>query len=296
MATAKRFSNVLGQRAQVARARRYLRRHVGDEVALGAVARAAGASMFHLARLYRAVTGETVGRALTRMRIERAADALLELPRRPISSIALEMGFRTPSSLNKAFRAALGVSPTQFRAASAAERRARLARLATDVEVAAPAYELSGPTVRTLDDLRVVYVREQGAYSEISGPLAWAALETRIAGTKLVAGQRIAASYDDPRALASDVLRYDAAVVVGPKVEPPPGTRVAIWPGGSFAVFEHRGDYRFIADAFTQIFARWRRTLALRDAPCLELYCSDPHIVPESRLLAELWVPIQPPR
>ncbi len=292
MATAKRFANVMDHRAQVARARRFLHRHVADDVALAAVARAAGASMYHLARLYRAIAGETVGHALTRMRIEQAAAALTQAPRRPVSAIALETGFRTPSSLNKAFRAALGMSPTEFRAATADERRDRLARLVV-VQAEPPAYVLSGPVIRQAAAMRVVYVRELGPYAEVSGPLAWAMLETRIAATPLVAGQRISASYDDPKRVVGDALRYDAGVIVGPGVAAPPGTRVSTWAGGAFAVYEHRGDYRFIADAFRQIFAEWPRGRTVRDAPCLELYCSDPHAVPAARLMAELWVPIE---
>jgi AraC family transcriptional regulator len=280
----------MDHRVQVARARRFLRSHVGDDVQLATVARAAGASMFHLARLYRALTGDTVGRALTRMRIERAAHRLAESSNRSISAIALEVGFRTPSSLNKAFRAALDMSPTAFRSASPAARRTALRTL----EVAPPdepAYTLAKPRIERAGAMRVVYVREQGAYSGVSGPLAWATLEVRIAATPLVACQRVAASYDDPDTVASDSLRYDAGVIVGPDVVAPPGTQLATWPGGTFAVFDYRGDYRFIADAFREIFAT-HRPPKRRDAPCVELYRNDPSATQIDALLTELWIPI----
>jgi AraC family transcriptional regulator len=274
----------LDHRAQVARARRFLRAHVGDDVQLAMVARVAGASMFHLARLYRAITGDTIGRALTRMRIERAAARLVELPARSVSSIALEVGFGTPSSLDKAFRAALGVSPTAFRRASVRKRREALRAL----EVAPPeepAYELAKPRIVRGEAMRVVYVPEQGAYSEISAPLAWATLEVRIGSTPLVACQRVGASHDDPESVSVDVLRYDAGVIVGPGVAAPVGTKLATWDGGAFAVFEYRGDYRFIAVAFREIFTGWKRyRLTMRDAPCLEMYRDEP--------LTELWIPI----
>jgi AraC family transcriptional regulator len=277
--TSKRASSALGHRAQVARARRFLRAHVGDEVALGEVARAAGASMYHLARLYRALTGETVGRTLTRMRIARAAEQLAELPPRSISTIALDVGFRTPSSLTKAFRAALGVSPSEFRAATGPERR-ELARALDREAPEPPAFALSGPRLVQSSDIEVAYVREHGAYSEISAPLAWATLEVRIASTPLVAAPRIAASYDDPCTVSIDELRYDAAVIVERGLAAPAGTRRATWSGGTFAVFDYRGDYRFIADAFRRIFAD--RELAVRRAPCLERYRGE---------VTELWVP-----
>jgi AraC-like DNA-binding protein/DNA gyrase inhibitor GyrI len=277
--TAKRASSALGHRAQIARARRFLRAHVGDRVSLGEVARAAGASMYHLARLYRALTGETVGQALTRQRIARAAEHLVETPARSISTIALDAGFRTPSSLTKAFRAALGVSPSQFRVATPAERR-ELARALDREPPDEPVFALSGPRLAHTADIEVVYIRERGPYSEISAPLAWAMLEVRIAPTPLATAPRIGASYDDPEAVSIDELRYDAAVIVGPGDATPAGTRRATWSGGRFAVFDYRGDYRFIANAFRRIFADHQ--LALRRAPCLERYHGE---------LTELWVP-----
>lgn len=294
--TAKRAGSKLAHRVQVARARRFLRGHVGDDVQLVAVARAAGASMFHLARLYRAITGETVGRALTRMRIERAAEALLELPARSVSAIALESGFRTPSSLTKAFRAALGVAPTEFRAATAVERRRALARLVVEPPEAA-AYELSAPVVVRADDMRVVYVRETGPYSAISAPLAWAALEVRLAGTRLLAGQHVGASYDDPRKVPVDALRYDAGVIVGPSVQAPPGTKIATWRGGAFASFAVRGEYSRLAAAFDEIFGAWLTYgFRLRPSPCLEMYRHMADERADATPTTEIWIPIEEPK
>jgi len=293
MSTAKAAHRRFDHRVQVARARRFLGQRLGDEVELPAVARAAGASMFHLARLSRALTGETLGRARTRMRIEEAAAALLERPARPISQIALACGFLTPSSLSKAFRAALGVSPSEFRAAPAAQRRERLSRLAASVGPS-PDYTLSAPTIETRADLRVVYVRERGAYAQVSAPLAWEALERRVAGTPLEACPRIAASYDDAVTVPSGARRYDAAVIVDAKVAPPAGTRAAVWRGGRFAVFVFRGEYQLIEHAFRRIFAAWPLEVKKRaDAPCLELYPADLSARAAPRKVAELWIPIE---
>jgi AraC family transcriptional regulator len=276
----------------VARARQFLGRHIQDDVPLSAVARAAGASMFHLARLHRTITGETLGRARTRMRIEQTAMALLDQPGRPVSQIALATGFRTPSSLNKAFRAALGMSPTEFRTAPAAERRDRLARLAA-IAAPTPEYALTRPAILTRGDMRVVYLREHGSYAQVSAPLAWAQLERRIASTSLATCQRIAATHDDARTIPGHALRYDAGVVVGARIAPPPGLCVATWRGGTFAVFGYRGDYRFMEHAFQGIFKAWSLTARKRaGAPCLELYPDDltsPAALPQ---VAELWIPI----
>jgi AraC family transcriptional regulator len=260
--------NALARRARVARARRSLYVHAGDDVGLATIARAAGTSLFHLARLHRAITGETLGQARTLVRIERAARLLLASDS-PISAIALEVGFATPSSFGKAFRAALGVSATAFRTASPTERRAKLALLPGRSPVA---FELSAePQLRAIEDVRVAFVRETGAYAEIAAPLAWAKLEACLARTPLARAPRIGASYDDSISVPSQSLRYDAAVMLAHDTRAPAGTREATWPGGRYALFEHRGDYRSIAAAFARIFETWDPR-ARRGAACLELY------------------------
>jgi AraC family transcriptional regulator len=292
MSTAKAVHRRLDHRVQVARARQFLGQHIQDDVSLSAVARAAGASMFHLSRLHRTITGETLGRARTRMRIEQAAMALVEQPGRPVSQIALATGFHTPSSLNKAFRAALGVSPTEFRTAPAAERQGRLARLAA-IAGPTPEYALTRPAIQTRGDMRVVYLREHGRYAQVSAPLAWAQLERRIAATALATCPRIAATHDDASSVPGHTLRYDAGVIVGATVAPPPGLRVATWRGGAFAVYGYRGDYRFMEHAFQRIFTTWSLAARKRPgAPCLELYPDDLAALAAPPQVAELWIPI----
>ncbi len=72
--------------------------------------------MFHFTRIYAAATRETVFQSLTRIRLRVAAERLCGAPAVAVSEVALDVGYRTPSSFNKAFRAAVGVSPSQLRA------------------------------------------------------------------------------------------------------------------------------------------------------------------------------------
>jgi AraC family transcriptional regulator len=301
VAQAKRSYSDLRHRAQVAKARRYLNAHATGPVRLGAVARAAGSSRFHLSRVYRALTGETVIDAVARIRIERAAAELCAHPRRPISQVALDVGYQTPSAFNKAFRAALRVSPSEFRAAAPAERRARVRALqaAGMAGLAAPDGALAvsrQPAVRWRDAQRVIFVREHGSYPDIAAPLAWAKLERALPGVWLARRPRIAAAYDDPETVDAEALRYDAGVIVGDDAPVPPGTAAAIWPGGWYAVFEYRGPYRLIGAAFAATFTRWvaQARPRLRIAPCLEVYRS-PASTPEAERLTELWLPIEGP-
>lgn len=280
-------------RAQVALARRHLRTHLAEALTLQQVARAAAASPSHFARLYRAFTGETPFRTLTRYRLEAAARRLAEAPREPVSSVALDTGWATPSSLDKAFRAAFGCSPTQYRRRPPGERPPPPP---APRGASAGGFRLS-PRPRLTEALPfpVAFVREQGEYSEVSAPLAWLRLDRCLLGAGCGGHLRVGAASDDPRQVWAEALRYEAGVVLDPGQAPPPGTEAATWGGGLHAVFEFRGPYRCIAAGFDALFRRWhqRGWPPLRDAPSLELYRGRPGQGPEAELLTELWIPVE---
>ena len=292
-------------RVVVARARRFLREHATAEIDLAGVARAAGASPYHFARLYHAMTGETVFATVTRFRLERGAALLAAAPAQAlsISAIALEVGYQTPSAFSKAFRAALGVSPSALRDASPAARRAMQEALRRPVSaVGEPAdapLVLTGPTLRHREPVRVVFVRERGDYGDIAAPLAWARLVACFEAAGDVAAlarwPHIGASHDDPRVVSAAALRYDAGLIVGEETAAPRGTTVERWPGGAHAVFEYRGPYRRIEAAFDAIARDWilRVRPPLRDARSLEIYMKPSKNTPEHELRTELWIPVE---
>jgi AraC-like DNA-binding protein len=106
-------------------ARHQLAARLGERVTLDAVAQACGASPFHLCRVFRAVTGDTLHRHLTRLRLRAA---LLQLDDRcdDLTGLALSLGFSSHSHFTAAFRREYGVTPS----ATVGQRRPGRARSA----------------------------------------------------------------------------------------------------------------------------------------------------------------------
>jgi AraC-like DNA-binding protein len=107
------------QRATEAMARErvlaFLRRNLADpRLDAATVAQAC-----HVSRrtLYRIVGGDGIAAQLRRMRIERATTILVADPERPIGSVAFACGFDSESGFYRAFRAATGRSPGEYRRA-----------------------------------------------------------------------------------------------------------------------------------------------------------------------------------
>src|SRR3984957_8390957 len=78
------------------------------------MAAVAGMSKYHFLRVFRRLTGVTPHQYLISARLRRAALALAS-SRRPVIAVALDSGFADLSTFNKTFRAAFGMTPTQYR-------------------------------------------------------------------------------------------------------------------------------------------------------------------------------------
>jgi AraC-like DNA-binding protein len=81
---------------------------------LKTIADAAGASTFHLCRVFRQRTGYTIHRYLTELRLRTALSRLEDYPD-DLLGLAVELGFANHSHFTTAFRASLGVTPSEFR-------------------------------------------------------------------------------------------------------------------------------------------------------------------------------------
>lgn len=81
---------------------------------LAEIARELSCSPFHLARQFRAVTGETIVRRLTRLRVAVALERLAA-GEPNLARLATELGFTSHSHLTRRFRDVFGATPAKVR-------------------------------------------------------------------------------------------------------------------------------------------------------------------------------------
>ena len=93
----------------------FLAENFRDKVDLASIGRAVGSSPFHLARVFRAVTGSTLHRRLRSLRLRAALEELRD-PSADIATVAVELGFSSHSHLTRSFGAEYGCSPSAYRA------------------------------------------------------------------------------------------------------------------------------------------------------------------------------------
>ena len=92
----------------------YIESHLEEDISLDDLAREAGISAYHLGRAFKQTTGMPPHRYITDRRIHRAQEMLLRNDR-PVTDIALALGFASPSHFTDVFRKITGTTPTGFR-------------------------------------------------------------------------------------------------------------------------------------------------------------------------------------
>jgi AraC-like DNA-binding protein len=107
----------------VQKAREYIEKHKATPLSLSAVAKAAGASVFHFCKVFRKSTGLKFTDYVARVRLQDAKTQLLN-PNRRISEIAYDVGFQSLTQFNRTFKRVFGQSPTEFRAHLGSGKRA----------------------------------------------------------------------------------------------------------------------------------------------------------------------------
>ena len=99
----------------ITRAKEFINEHQTEELSLGQVAKAVNTSTFYFCKMFKKVTGINFTDYLSRVRIEKSKNLLLN-PNLRVSEIAFEVGFQSLTHFNRVFKKIAGQSPSQYRA------------------------------------------------------------------------------------------------------------------------------------------------------------------------------------
>jgi AraC family transcriptional regulator len=108
---------------------RWIEMNAHQDINLQGLATQTGLSVYHCVRVFSAVLGVTPHQYLLRCRLRKAAQLLTDEDR-PITEIALDVGFADLSNFVRTFRRAAGVSPRLYRQASRTRRHDLLQAIA----------------------------------------------------------------------------------------------------------------------------------------------------------------------
>lgn len=96
----------------------FIDQNLDQQLPLQSIAEVGNYSPFHLHRIFKSITRETLNEYITRKRIEKAASVLLHQREVSISELSLQYGFGSNSSFTRTFKKFYRLSPKEFRIAN----------------------------------------------------------------------------------------------------------------------------------------------------------------------------------
>lgn len=264
--------------------------HIHDnpagDLSLDALADVAALSRFHLHRVYAAMAGETAANTVRRMRLHRAAVALVQ-GSAPIAVIARTVGYPQMPSFVRAFSGHYGLSPAAFR--KRGELRPFPLHLSLKGTLMFPV------TIRTEAERRLAAVPHQGPYPEIAR--AFEKLGSTVSARGLYGrfGHMVGVYYDSPSDVKPADLRSHAGLEAPADLPIDPPLEVVTLPAGRHAVLTFTGPYAGLQAAYDQLFGIWlpQSGETPADSPVFEIYLNNPMDTAPADLVTELCLPLR---
>ncbi|KAF1014510.1 MAG: Regulatory protein SoxS [Stenotrophomonas maltophilia] len=266
-------------------------RTLPDVPALAAIAHQ---SPFHFQRLYRALTGESPGQTLDRLRLLAALQALQQ-PDAPISQAALAAGYESAQALARRCRQRLDATPRALREDAGLRRhwQQSLAEPPADLdsEHAAPLQV----QVRAGQPFEVVLLRAQGAFGDLDASFGQLFEWAQAQGLADDLLQLVGIAIDDHRDVPAAVHRFDCGMGFGRALPALPAPlRGQALGQGPHAVVLHVGPYEQLQAVTDALLRDWwpGSGHALAEAPLYFHFLDDPEQVPAEQLRAEVCLPL----
>ncbi len=251
----------------------YIRDHADEPISLKKLAAMGNFSPYHFHRIISAYLNEPLYAYIKKQRLAKAAQ-LLRYTRHSVTSVSLAVGYNSTSSFSSAFKNEFGLSAGSYRK-----------RFRTSVtDSVGTASEITGfttqPEIKTLNAIRIFYIRVYGSYEPDKIGRAWDTLLAFGRHHKLLNAQTAlyGISYDNPDIYPDGRYEYNACIAADHAVEPVDEIGIKTLPGGKYAVFQYQGPYANLNRVYQLIFNRWlpATTHSLRDSEIYDRYIYTP--------------------
>lgn len=284
------------------------------------LARLAGFSRFHFHRIFSACMGETLGRFVQRLRLERAAAQLLHRPDLSITEIALDAGFSSSSTFARSFRDNFGMTASSWRDGKCTDRNLGMSNRnpREAVHISSGHFDPATHqwtwrismtdkkriqttiTVQPQEPLEIAYVRHVGPYANRAD--VFRGLWGQILGWAGPRGlfhppvtQMLCVYHDNPDVTDEERLRISLGITVPPETGADQTIGRMTLEGGPVA----RARFTIAADEYAdawQVVYNWLVESGYKpdDRLPYEIYRNNPEQHPENLHEIEICVPVQP--
>jgi len=281
-------------RSRIDRILDYIQSHSGEDLSLARLARKACLSKFHFHRVFQALTRETAGNYVRRIRLEKSAHQLASDPMLSIAQIAENFGFSSSQNYARCFKAHFGYSPTVFRENSKKQNLSvhQSRWTFSDRKTPLPV------DVREMPSCRVAYIRDIGPYDLASNMNAFNRLfrwAVDAGLTNYTVARPMAVRWNDPEITPPDECVFDACLTVPNDFEGSGEVGIQNFPGGKYGVLHCEVALENIQDLIRRLCCEWlpRSGYQRDERPFFTVFYNNPRIHPRNLAIMDMCLPLE---
>ncbi|MBL1420333.1 MAG: AraC family transcriptional regulator [Alphaproteobacteria bacterium] len=247
---------------QVQKALDYIEAHLDADISLARVAREAAISQWHFARIFKALTNETLKSYIRSRRLSNALDKLLTTDER-IIEIAMDTGFASQESFSRAFKKIFDLSPHAAR--KLGKRNMAVQKVKFDAEYLRHIHQNISLTPEIYSLPKRLFIGMKTEFFSVDSeknniaeklPPLWEEFLAHIDEIEhRVAGNMYGIIKQTPE--NSDRLEYYAAVEVSQVAALPAGMSQLELPATTYAKFRHDGHFDSLNNSVNYIYSSW---------------------------------------
>jgi len=265
----------------------YIHQHIDEPLSFAKLAQIACLSEYHWHRVYTSMTGgETITRTIRRLRLNRAADDLINT-NLSIAKIGQRAGYMNSDSFTRKFSEDIDISPISYR------NRGQLL-IQQSKNIKAFNKHLYNVEITTLDSITVATMDHQGDFSQITSVFARLESFARVNDLLDASTRTFGIYYDDPNIVEEKKRRSKACITVQKPIASHEGIDIVTIPKGRFAMITHKGPYSELEHVY-RWFYNWLVNSEHEPGnhPMLEEYLNNPREIAPSELLTTTYLSIK---
>ncbi len=296
----------------------YIETHLEESITLEELSKAAGFSKFHFDRIFKSLLNESLSHYVTRLKLNKAAQLLVQRKDLSVTDIAYHYGFSDSAVFSRSFKSYYSQSPASFRkdysknckdpfkisaynhSVTNTQRESLLSCSPQSIEI------VHAPSTT------VAYVRHVGTYQELAKqfPKLIEQLLQFIAEHPVIKLDQqneqtchiLSIYHDNPEFAPGTNLRTSLCITLSPHLVKTfsdcfsENMGLMNIPAGMYVVGHFQIKQEQYSDIWDYMYEQWLTNSAYlpRDADPFEVYMNDPHADPSHTNLVDIWLPIEP--
>jgi AraC family transcriptional regulator len=291
----------------------YIDEHIEGSLELKELSEKALVSPYHLHRVFKSITGETIHAYVNRTRLEKAASKLKYSETMDVSEISRQCGFSSVPIFSRSFRNHFGVSATEYRKTySINSNSSKMNSKNNQQESKWLAYNEEGANELELDikikrmkPCYIAYIRTNGRVLEKTFEENRKHLETM--GAIFEWARRhslwnpsvtslLSIEYQDPNISGEKYMRLDCGLTLSKPTESNGEIGCRLFPEGQYAVLRIFNTTMRAREKIKQLWEEWlpNSSFYYNSRPVIILHQNNPSWEPSHRYLIDYAIPVNP--